>query len=167
MYPNLGTAGLKATGLNKIYVRQDKFLIGAQVLAFEKPEDIKSVVAELIRRLNEDRRMIKELSQDIERMRSSTSSLENAALAQMSEMRVTLERMNAKVQDIAVRMNSMEAVIGRIGKDLSKTATRMEVKELQSFIDIVNPITSKFVTKDELERAFEEYESRKAAVARA
>jgi glyceraldehyde-3-phosphate dehydrogenase/erythrose-4-phosphate dehydrogenase len=135
-------------------------------LAFEKPEDIKNVVAELIRRLNEDRRMIKELSQDIERMRSSTSSLENAALAQMAEMRVTLEKMNAKVQDVAVRMNSVEATIARIVKDLSKTATRMEVKELQSFIDIVNPITSKFVTKDELERAFEEYESRKAAMAR-
>jgi hypothetical protein len=136
-------------------------------LAFEKPDDARNVVAELVRRMNEDRRRIKIMEQDMERVRTGVSSLENAALAQMAEQRVFLERMNDRVEALSARFAALETAVAKLGKEVGKAATKMEVRQIESFIDIVNPITSKFVTKDELDRAIEWAGTKKAASARA
>jgi hypothetical protein len=48
-----------------------------------------------------------------------------------------------------------------VNKELSKTALKSDVKKIETFIDVVNPITAKFVTRDELDRLLEERMKRK------
>jgi len=129
-------------------------------LAFEKPDDVKSVVAELIRRANEDRRRIKLIEQDLERIKNSMSSLENAALSQMGDLKLSLDRINNKLETVAGRLDVLDNGLNKLNKDVGKAATKLELKELESFVDIVNPLTSRFVTKDELERAVEDVSSK-------
>lgn len=129
-------------------------------MAFEKPDDVKSVVAELIRRANEDRRRIKLIEQDLERIKNSMSSLENAALSQMGDLKLSLDRINNKLETVAGRLDVLDNGLNKLNKDVGKAATKLELKELESFVDIVNPLTSRFVTKDELERAVEDVSSK-------
>ena len=114
------------------------------------------VMNELVRRVNEDRRRVMILERNISRLESSMSSLEDSALSQMGELKVTLERINSKMSLAAERLNIIENDVSRLGKNLVKSATKIELKQIESFIDLVNPITSKFVTRDELERALDE-----------
>jgi ABC-type transporter Mla subunit MlaD len=133
-------------------------------MTFEKEEDVKSSLREMINRINEDRRRIRLVEQSVERTENSISSLEHAVITQMSDLKIALERAANKMSDVSNRLGILESDIARLNKLLGKTATKIELKQLENFIDLVNPITSKFVTKDELERAFEDRTKNKTQV---
>ena len=119
------------------------------------------MLTELVRRINEDRRRIRLIEQNINRVEQSISSVEGSVISQMGDLKITLDRINNKLAAAADRLNVIETDVARLNKQVSKSATRIELKQIESFIDLVNPITSKFITKDELERAFEERLKRK------
>ena len=125
---------------------------------FEKQpqEDFAGITSETIHRLNESSRRMKMIEQRIDRIDQQLQSLENTAISQMDSIRVNLERMIAKITGIAERLTSIENELLRINKDLGKTAGKAEVKQLETYIDIMNPIKSKFITKDELDRILDE-----------
>ena len=125
-------------------------------MVFEKPEEANAVLSELIKRINEDRRMMRLVEQSVERLENSLSALEGSALSQMSDFKLSLDRIGSKIEATAARLNAIESNIAKLGKGVDKAATKLELKQLESFIDLVNPVTSKFVTKDELDRALEE-----------
>jgi hypothetical protein len=52
---------------------------------------------------------------------------------------------------LAEKLNALENEIQRIDKELMKTAKKSDIKQIEGFIDLINPITSSFVTKQELE----------------
>jgi len=125
-------------------------------MVFEKPvENTSEVTSELVKRINEDTRRIRTLEQRMDRIENSMSTLEETLLAQMGELTISLERISKRIADVAEKITTMENEILRINKELGKTATKTEVKQLETFIDLVNPITAKFVTKDELDRRLE------------
>lgn len=128
-------------------------------LSFEKeqtPEDVRIATSEMVRRLNEASRRVKAVEQRMDKIESDLETLEDTALGQMNDIKVNLERILTKIGDVSNRLNVLESDIIRLNKDLGKAATKAEIKQIETFIDIVNPITSKFVTRDELERVFEE-----------
>lgn len=114
------------------------------------------IMQELVRRVNEDRRRVRIIERNISRIESSLSSLEDSVLSQMGELKVTLERINSKMSMASEKLSIMENDIARLSKQMGKSATKIELKQIESFIDLVNPVTSKFVTKDELERSLED-----------
>lgn len=125
-------------------------------MAAEKPVDVKRALTEMVNRLNEDRRRIRLIEQSIDRVESSINALESSLLSQISDLKVTVERTRSEMTETANKVSLMETEISRFGKIVGKSATKLELKQLESFIDLVNPVTSKFVTKDEMERALEE-----------
>jgi multidrug resistance efflux pump len=123
-------------------------------MAFDKSQE--AALKEAVNRMNEDRRRIRLIEQNIDRVESSINSIEHTALSQASDLKIEIERLSQKLAEMSSRMDVMEAEVVRVGKLTGKAATKLELKQLESFIDLVNPITSKFVTKDELDRALEE-----------
>jgi len=130
----------------------------------EKAGDVRKVLTEIINRINEDRRRIRLIEQNIDRVESGINSLERSVLAQLGDVKISVERVNNKLSDLSNKTIAMEAEISRISKTTKKAATKTEIQQLEKFIDLVNPITSKFVTRDELERALEERIRRKTQV---
>lgn len=122
----------------------------------EKAVDVKIITSELMRRINEDSRRIRLLEQRMDRIDDSFSSLEDRALNQLDDLKLGIERLSDKILKLTDKLNGIENEIAKVNKELSKTASKAELKQLETFVNIVNPITSKFVTKDELERRLEE-----------
>ena len=123
--------------------------------------DIQLLSNELIRRINEDTRRIKAIEQEVERLESTSSTLEETLLTQMNDIKITLDKISQKITNVAERLNAIDTEVLRMNKEIGKTATKSEVKQLETFIDLVNPITAKFVTKEELERVLAERTFRK------
>jgi len=125
-------------------------------MVFEKPIDEKAVAAELVKRLNESGRRIRGVEQRIDRTENRIRGIEETVLEQMNSLKIELDRISQKIASATQQLTSINNEILRINRELGKTATKQEVKEIETFIDLVNPITAKFVTKDELERRLEE-----------
>ena len=118
--------------------------------------NLPAMTNEMVRRMNEYSRRIKNLEQRLDRVESRVENMEQTVLTQMNDLKISLERIGQKISGVSDRLNTIETEILRINKELGKTALKSDVKKLEMFIDLVNPITAKFVTKNELERALEE-----------
>jgi septal ring factor EnvC (AmiA/AmiB activator) len=118
--------------------------------------DGSAVMSELVKRINQNARRIHFVEQKMERMESGMRSLDETVLMQLNELKLELDKIGNKIADVADRLTAVENEVLRINSRLDKTATKTEVKQLETFIDLINPITSEFITKDQLERALEE-----------
>ena len=122
-------------------------------LPFERHgEEEGKLTAELVKRLNEDTRRIRIIEQRIDRLENSIDTLQENALTQLNDLKLALEKINNKIVSVSEKLVSIEGEILRLSKEISKTATKRELKQMETFIDLINPITAKFVTKDEIER---------------
>jgi chromosome segregation ATPase len=122
----------------------------------EKVADIRVLASELVKRMNEDGRRIRMLEQRVDKLENNLNDVQGSVMAQSEDLKVGLSKIVDKLTMVSDRISKMEADLARIEKEARKAATKAEVKQLESFIDLVNPITSKFVTRDELDRAFAE-----------
>jgi len=113
---------------------------------------IEEITSEIVRRLNENSRRVKNLEQKVERMEDQMEEMQEAVLNQMGDLKLSLERIVQNISTLAEKLRGIDDEILRINKKLNKAATKDEIKEVKTFIDIINPMTSTFVTKDELER---------------
>ena len=128
----------------------------------EKVTDIRVLASELVKRMNEDERRIRILEQRADKIENTFNDVQSSVLAQGEDLKIGLSRIGDRLAQLSEKMVQIEANIARMAKEMQKTASKSELKQLESFIDLVNPITSKFVTKDEMERAFEDRIKRKA-----
>ena len=125
-------------------------------------DEVKVVMSELVRRINEDMRRIRSVEQRTERIDTAFAGLEERMLTQLSDLKISLEKIGNKISAVSDRIAEFEKEMSRMEKEMSRTASKADVKQIETYLDIVNPLTSKFVTKDELERFLEEKMSRKA-----
>jgi len=132
-------------------------------MVFEKPNpEMGAISSELVRRLNENSRRLRIMEEKLDKLETSMALLEENTINQMNDMKIGLDRISAKISAVGDKLVSIETDMSKINRELGKTATKNEVKQIETFIDLINPITAKFVTKDELERAFEDKLGRRA-----
>ncbi len=115
-------------------------------------EDITKVTAELVKRMNEDTRRIRIIEQRVDRLENSIESIQENSLTQLNDLKLALEKINNKIVSVSDKLMNIEGEILRLSKEISKTATKRELKQMETFIDLINPITAKFATKDEVEK---------------
>jgi predicted nucleic acid-binding Zn-ribbon protein len=126
----------------------------------QKPQEGKEIIDEIIKRLNQSSHRIQMLEQKLDRIENGMRGLDETVLVQLNELKIDLDRIAVKITDVSDRIMGLETEVARINTRLDKTATKSEVKQLETFIDLINPVTSQFVTKDELGRAMDDSEAK-------
>jgi chromosome segregation ATPase len=126
----------------------------------QKPQEGKDTIDEIIKRLNQSSHRIQMLEQKLDRVENGMRGLDETVLVQLNELKIDLDRIAVKITDVSDRIMGLENEVARINTRLDKTATKSEVKQLETFIDLINPVTSQFVTKDELGRAVDDSEAK-------
>ncbi len=124
----------------------------SRILSFERRDDMTALASELVKRVNEDTRRIRAIEQRMDRMENSISALQDSTLNHLNELKIFMEKMTDRLVLLSEKLVSIENEILRVNKDLSKTATKREFKEIETYMELINPVTAKYVTKDEMER---------------
>ena len=127
----------------------------------EMTSDIRILATELVKRVNDETRRTRLLEQKIDRFEAELTNLESAIDIRNEENKLALQNIADTLKNISDRMLVMENAIGRIEKELGKKATKSELKKIDTYMDLMSPITSKYVTRAELDRAIEEKNKKK------
>ncbi|MGC8812352.1 MAG: hypothetical protein ACP5O8_02080 [Candidatus Aenigmatarchaeota archaeon] len=125
-------------------------------MAEERPISIRPIINEIVRRLNESERRIRDVEMRIDRMETSFSTIEEKMLNQLNDLKIDITKLGKKIEGLVEKLNLYESEILRLNKELAKTASKAELKKIETYVEILNPVTSKFVTREEMERALEE-----------
>jgi hypothetical protein len=121
-----------------------------------QPRTIHTILNEMIERVNNDTQRLRILEQTTESLTSRMNMLEQATLQARRDLQKALGDINMGLESLADRMARNESVTKEIISHMKKLVTENKVKELESLIEIYNPVKSSFVTKEEMQRAFRE-----------
>ncbi len=125
-------------------------------MPFEKKTSVDYAITELMRRVNDDTKRLRLLEQRSVAMDSRVASLEQTLLEQFKKINQAFDRLSQKIDESNDRISKIEDDTKKLVRQMDRVASKTELREIQGFIDLINPIKSNFVTKPEIERMLEE-----------
>ena len=119
-------------------------------------KEVGVVLSELVRRLNEHGRRLRVMENRNSVIESKLNSIEDAMLKMNEDIKERFKEVADISKDFDAKFMKLENDINRVNKNMDKMAKKSELKELENMVSLFNPITSKFITKKDLERLLEE-----------
>jgi predicted transcriptional regulator YheO len=106
--------------------------------------------------LNELNRRVRMMEIKMDKIEERLVALEKALEQMQTDFRIMKDLNEKKILDIKNEISTLNEKIETISKKSEQFVTKTEFQKIKMFIDIVNPLTSSFVTKDELESKIDE-----------
>jgi len=106
--------------------------------------------------LNELNRRVRMMEIKMDKIEERLLALEKALEQIRTDFRIMKDLNEKKISDIKNEISALNEKIEMIIKKSEQFVTKTEFQKIKMFIDIVNPLTSSFVTKDELESKIDE-----------
>ena len=116
---------------------------------------INTVVNKLVDRVNTDTRRLRLLEQKVEILTTRADGVEQGLLAGREETKKALAELSAKLEAQTRALAELQQAMKEVIEQLKRTPTTADVKELESLLELYNPLKSAFVTREEVERLLE------------
>ncbi len=124
---------------------------------FDKRQgNVQSVIAELIRRLNDNSKRLRLVEQKTLNAEAGVANIDQSVLEQFKQVKSYTDKLNVKIEDLGNRISKLEDDSRKMSKQLERTSTKTELREVQGFIDLINPMKSEFITRAEVKRMLED-----------
>ncbi|MFH1127071.1 MAG: hypothetical protein ABIG84_07355 [archaeon] len=110
----------------------------------------------VVNRVNDNSKRIREIEENIRNLKEQMNTLQTESIKQKKTMiddETTTKNMTKQILD---RLANMEVDIQKINREIKEMISRRELKEIENYLELINPITSKFVTKKEVEELIQE-----------
>ena len=101
--------------------------------------------------LNELNRRVRMLEIKMDKIEERVLSLEKSIEALKNDVRILKDVTEKKVIDVRNEILMLKEKIEDFDKKIGQFVSKTEFQKVKMFIDIINPLTSNFVSKDELE----------------
>lgn len=118
-------------------------------------EDLQPVNRELLNRINDNTRRIRTIETRSSRSENRISAVEERIIEEVEELRKGFDQIVLDLKELSNTLNLMHSEMAKVDKKVGKAATKAEIKEVSSLMDVWNPVRSVFITKDEAERMVE------------
>jgi len=126
-------------------------------MVFEKETtNVPSFSNEVVNIINANTRRIRSLEQRLDGLEMRIGAIEEKIINEMNALRKEFDEINMYIKDLVKNLNEIRNEVLKINKAIDKTAKKAEVKELESLLDLYNPIRSRFTTREEVERLVDE-----------
>ncbi len=122
----------------------------------KKPANVQVVVGELVRRFNDNSKRLRLVEQKISGLESTLSGIDQTAVEQFKQAKINSDKLNAKMDELGNRIAKIEDDTRKLTKQAERAATKTELREIQGFIDLINPIKSEFITISEVRKMIED-----------
>lgn len=117
---------------------------------------LRTIITELVERTNTDARRLRVLEQRSESLTTQMNTVEETVLKTKKDVSEQLAGMASELEKQSDRLEKVEKAIDEIVKQLKKTASITQMKELEEFVEIYNPLKSNFITREQAEMMIEE-----------
>lgn len=121
-----------------------------------KEDSSQKLLQDISKKLNDNMRRIRVLEETIRSINLRTNDIEERLINEIkkineitSKFESTLAELNTKTSNIFIEMDEIK-------KDMSKLVKRSEFKEIETYLDLIKPMTSKYITEKELRAILKE-----------
>ncbi len=109
-----------------------------------------ALVNELARRLNDNTRRIRTLEEKLISLDSRVNGHDQRIMDTTKQMNSEELEVSNELTEIKDKLANMTLDIQNLKSEIRKAATVNDMREVQDYIELINPITTKFATKGEV-----------------
>jgi predicted patatin/cPLA2 family phospholipase len=106
--------------------------------------------------LNELNRRVRMMEIKIEKMEEMFLSIEKTVKQLENDLKIFKDIVDKKIIDIKNDISSINEKLETLNKKTEQFVSKVELQKIKMFLDIVNPLTTSYVSKEELEARIEE-----------
>ncbi len=117
---------------------------------------LKTIIKELVDRTNTHARRLRVLEQRNQSLEDLVATIEESLQQSRKQLDSVVASLNAQLKEQSERLERLEKSINDIVKQLRKTPTASQLKELEEMVEIYNPLKSSFITREQAEELIEE-----------
>lgn len=117
--------------------------------------DYSSGQQDIISRLNNNARRIRQLEETTRNLQEQVKSLEDRLNKQRKEVTQNRSDIKTETKDLWEEVDNLQAELKNLQRKSRKMVTRREFSEIEDYMDLMSPVTSAFMTKNEVEELVE------------
>lgn len=106
----------------------------------------------IVDRLNELTRRVRDVESNRKTVENKVSSLEDRIVKKQKKRRQEIDQIKDQMEEINTKLMKFDNEINKLKRLLEDTAQESELEEIKSYIDLLSPMKSKFVTESEVKR---------------
>ncbi len=123
----------------------------------KEPEDkTHRIMSEVINRINDNTKRLRDLERAYESATNRAIAIEQDILANKKKTEKDIEDINKKLDEQNTQLMKIEETVKEIMKQMKFLATKTKVEELESMLNIFNPLESQFTTKEDVKKMIRE-----------
>lgn len=108
------------------------------------------VAAELTRRVNDNIRRIRMVEERLRNLDARVNNLDQSLLNETKNINRQIAENSEAVRLIQDRLANIENGLATATREIKRLVTRSEIKEIENYVELIKPITTKFVTHGEV-----------------
>lgn len=113
------------------------------------------VINEVVRRVKDFNRRIRDLEEKVRNLNARTNTIEDTMLEKTKKLNKDISELNNEVSELGDQIQNNAAELKNVQRRARKLVTRRELKEIEDYMDIMTPVESAFMTKQEVETLIE------------
>lgn len=113
-------------------------------------------INQVVRRVKNLNRRVRDLEEKIRNINARVNTVEDTVLERTKKLNNELSEVNNDIQQLNDKTANLEVDINNLRRNLRKTVTKREISEIESYMDLMDPVNSSFVTENEVEDLIEE-----------
>lgn len=123
----------------------------------KEPEDkMHRILSEVINRANDNTKRLRDLERAYESMTTRAIAIEQDFMAAKKKSLKDYEELKKKLDEQNTHIMKIQETLKEIMKQLKFFATKTKVEELESMLNIFNPLESVFTTKEDVKKIIKE-----------
>lgn len=113
-------------------------------------------MTEVVRRVKDVNRRIRDLEEKVRNLNARVNTVEDTLLERTKKLNSELGDLTNDIETVQDRVANLEVDIKNIQRNQRKMVTRREISEIENYIDLMEPVSSAFVTENEVEEMMNE-----------
>lgn len=106
---------------------------------------------EVVRRVKDFNRRIRDLEEKVRNINARLNTIEDTILEKTKKLNKEIGDVNNRTEELEDRVRNAEAEIKNLQRRSRKLVTRREFKEIEDYMDLMAPVESAFMTRNEVE----------------
>ncbi len=117
---------------------------------------MEGIVHELLDRVKENLRRVRDVEEENKSMSTSIQSVEERVIKLEEKQDEDMDEVWEEIDDLLTRVMKIENKISKLKDMLENTPQKDEFDEIKNFVDLLSPIESEFMTESEVKSLIKE-----------
>jgi len=113
------------------------------------------IINEMARRINDMIRRVRVLEERLRNLDLRVNNLDQMFINEIKAMHKTVAENSDSIKLVQDRIANMEVDISNFKRDFKKLVTKTDIREIEAYLDLIKPVTTRFVTRKEVEELVE------------